>query len=542
MSKVRVMLIVVCCMFVACTAAWASAPVNVNGDFESGVLAPWISSYDPSVTYSVIVDPNNPSNHIVQGVPGPDHDTLPPNYWLCNLSQTFAISPNTKYLARIDIKTVGDWEWATKDYGSIDLYEENAMGIVWANHNISTESIAHDWERRSVIFTSNSHGVIGFMFYNGQLISGNQAVYLDNFQLFPVDSTEKPFNGNFELGGVDGWSVSGAAAKFGVSTVNPHSGSYCCEITGRVPVGNSNMSQYIDVQPDTDYLASVYYRNEGADWLGVWDPAHNLVDNTILEYNASGTNIGRQRLGAITQLASNWTRLVTGFHTSPSTVQLYWYNGQIIQDGQKFFLDDFKVTKVEYLPYDNIGKLKADGEYTYATFDGIVTRGDVLNVFVESADRSAGILVETGDFPLGADPLPGDVLHLKGHVAKSTTPGFVGMLVFAADEQPTAGTPVTPLGALGTNLRAVASTVGGAPLECLFVKIWGTVANADAGLGTFTIDDGSGPIGVSFCYDYPFPNNGDYVAVTGNVVTNSGTRALYIQPYGQVEIIKPAGS
>lgn len=177
----RVTLFVLCCIFAACTAA--SANIVPNGDFESGVLAPWVSSYDPTVTYSVIVDPSNASNHILQGVPGPQHDDYPSNWWLCNVSNAVAMSGGTKYDISVDIKTVGDWEWGTKDYGLVQVYEFNASNGVTAIDQFFGQASAHDWAANAGTFTSNAATTHASVMYNGALISGAQAVYFDNFNV-----------------------------------------------------------------------------------------------------------------------------------------------------------------------------------------------------------------------------------------------------------------------------------------------------------------------------------------------------------------------
>ena len=182
----RVILIVVCCIFAACTAASAAGPVN--GDFETGALAPWVSSYDPVLTYSVIVDPSNPANHIVQGVPGPDNGTWPYSTWLGNLAQGgFDISPSTEYTASRDSKTLGDkWiGWGVANYGESSFYEYNATGGVVAAHGVGADYTLHDWTTQSATFTTAATAAKGYWYWNGDLVDSQtaQAIYLDNFKL-----------------------------------------------------------------------------------------------------------------------------------------------------------------------------------------------------------------------------------------------------------------------------------------------------------------------------------------------------------------------
>jgi hypothetical protein len=157
--------------------------------------------------------------------------------------------------------------------------------------------------------------------------------------------------------------------------------------------------------------------------------------------------------------------------------------------------------------------------------------------FVESADRSAGMLVESPDFPMAWIPNPGDVVHLKGVYKQAyDTALFNQMLTFQTSETPTIVRSVTPLKPLVTIHRPLLATLG-LTLDGLLVKAEGIVSNADEGAGVFEINDGSGSsIRVFQTFDYPFPANGQTVAVTGNVVSHNGVRYIYILTYGQVNL------
>lgn len=509
-----------------------------NGGFETGILDPWYGNAPSYVNYEVTSDNPHSGDYCAVGTcvtPGAPGGLL---QW-----EFGGLKPNTKYLAKLWYRTAGN-KWGSGSVAESTFYEKRADGSFSTGHGLMVvTSVVTNWAMASKTFVTGPDTTKAYLHVN---FNGGQAntekIWIDDVAFVEIDTTQKPWNGGFETGWIDGWTPGGAAATYEATSVNPHSGNYCAVITGKW-WAYSNMSQLFDIEPDTEYIASVWYRTQGSSWDPEASPS-NVVDNYLQIHDAAGNYVGqRPGLGIITQPAPEWTKLSVVFKSKPEAAQAYWFNALNLAAGDKLFLDDFRLTKVEYLPFDSIGAMKKAGDITHGEFEGVVTRAiDESRFFVESPDRSAGVLVETQDFPLDATPEPGDVYRFKGKTGPALdTDSFYGMMAFqtVATPVPAAVPQVAPLAPLGSILRPLLT--GTDPdMEGLFVKVGGMASGVDWATGGFFINDGSGgTVRVGYYQGYPFIEDGDFVAVTGNVVSFHGTKWIYVLPFDQVQFITP---
>lgn len=156
-----------------------------------------------------------------------------------------------------------------------------------------------------------------------------------------------------------------------------------------------------------------------------------------------------------------------------------------------------------------IGKTVTAESFTYGSLDANTW-------YVEEADRSSGIMIQSGDLITIGDGY--DIVGTLG-----TTAGGERYITPTSITQST-GAVIKPL---ATNTRNLTSDL----MDGLWVKVAGKVQNADTLGGTFEVDDGSGTPILVKAGGLTVPNNGTFVSVDGIAGKDGGRiiRAMNIQ-------------
>lgn len=498
-----------------------------NPGFELGDVTGWNTAGSGN-TFTVVTDQPHRGSYALAcvGVTGT----------LCDLTQKITVKPSTTYYVTVWVRTIGipvAFDTHFDEYRADDSYaskSEYIFGGTWG-------SPVANWIRLSKTFTTGPQTAY-MWWWNRMNVPAGVTIFLDDLNVVEMPPQDGLLiNPGFELGDVIGWSTFGNGMDFDVTTDNPHSGTYAAMLTG-TNWELSGMNQTFPLEPNTDYVASVWYRSTGA-----WE--NNAEDNKILELDASGAYVvgsDIHSLGIPASAVENWTQGTVMFRTTPDTRMGLWNQQANIHQGDRLFLDDYSIRKVEYKNYGSLGAMKADGALSFGAVTGmVVTRAtDGMQFWVESQDRSSGILVECPDYPYPGFPNEGDVVDLKGVLKPALNTGeFHQMLTLQCTEQPVITGSIAPLEPLGSIQRPILSKIG-LSMEGLLVKVFGQVASADEVNGFFWISDGSGNyIRVATSYDYPFPQDGQYVAVTGNVASENGNPFISVLLFGQVERLAP---
>jgi len=510
-----------------------------NGGFETGDFDFW-STTGSGATFEVTTGNQRTGDYCAE--------LTGTNWSLVALDQIITgVLPNTSYTASVWVKKTGVWSGTPQPALDNKILELDADGNYVPGtpfHSLGIPAVGTcPWTRYSVTFTTHPNTRKLLWNNNANIIAGDK-LFLDDYLLRLSPACEgTPCNGGFETGDTDFWTTWGAGAVISVTDTDPHTGSYVLHVTGTSPdegvVGPlSGIDQDVAVQPDKTYAATMWYRSTG-NW------ANDAWDSKIIVKNASGEVLAMYGLGIPVAAVPEWTMARVVFKTPSDAAKITWNNQFDVHSTDHMYLDDLQLAEVTYTSFDTIGRLREAGTNVPAELDAVVTRAiDESRFFVESPDRSSGILVESPDFPLEAAPLPGDVLHLRGWITTSSYRDpiynelvFPGMLVFRTDAQPVPGNPsqVEPLRPLGALLRSV-SAGHGPVMEGLFVKVGGMVSNVDW-TGTFEINDGSaGNMRVAYNYLYDV-RNGDIVALTGCVVSSNGVRWLYITDWDEIQLL-----
>lgn len=257
-----------------------------NPGFETGSLAGWPNSYSATTTTT-----NTHSGTYAGQITVPTGQATG-----AAVEQIISgLSPNTSYNLS---------GWVLTDGGTTILGAKNydAAGTDTGNR---TTSIA--WIQINTPFTTGPNNTSVDVYCYRSTVGTSTC---DDIQLeqTPTTPSGTVLNGGFESGDMAGWSSS---YKTGVTTVNPHSGTYAAEIN--IPTGQTGgaADQVINgLTPNTSYTLTGWVRTDGG--------------STILgakNYTSAGTSTDS------TTTSTGWTQLTDHFTTGATntSVEIYCY-------------------------------------------------------------------------------------------------------------------------------------------------------------------------------------------------------------------------
>jgi hypothetical protein len=259
-----------------------SSPPVVNSDFETGTLDGWNASYNAGITttnphtgtYAGQLNATTGNNASVEQV-------------------VTGLTPNTSYTLTGWVRTDGG-----TTYLGAKLYD--TTGNVADAATTST-----GWTQLTDHFTTGAGGT-SVDIYCYRDTAGTSAC--DDITLVLTPAPGATANPDFETGNLAGWNASYNA---GVTTANPHSGTYAGQINATPAEGNGAIEQVVTgLIPNTSYTLTGWVRTDGS--------------QTILgakQYDAANDNTD-----AVTT-STGWTQLTDVFTTGPtsSTADIYCY-------------------------------------------------------------------------------------------------------------------------------------------------------------------------------------------------------------------------
>ncbi|MEY9908244.1 hypothetical protein ABIA35_004477 [Catenulispora sp. MAP12-49] len=257
-----------------------SGPPVINGDFESGSLAGWPASYNSGVTTT------NPHSGTYAG------QINAPTGGNGSIEQVVSgLTPNTGYTLTGWVRTDG----GTTILGT-KFYDADP------NDDTGDTTTATTWTQLSSQFTTGpTNTTVDIYCYRPT--AGTSAC--DDFTLLANPAAGAVGNPDFETGNLAGWN---AANNAGITTTNPHSGTYAGQINAPTG-GNGTIEQVVTgLIPNTSYTLAGWIRTDGGTTtLGAkqFDPAGDKQEATT-------TNTG-------------WTQLTDQFTTgvNNTTVDIY---------------------------------------------------------------------------------------------------------------------------------------------------------------------------------------------------------------------------
>jgi parallel beta-helix repeat protein len=257
----------------------SAGPAVANGDFESGSLAGWSASYNSGVTTT------NPHGGTYAGqinAPAGGNGSIE--------QVVTGLTPNTSYTLTGWVRTDGGATiLGTKQYNAAD-------------DDTGATTTATGWTQLSNQFTTGATNT-SVDIYCYRSTAGTSAC--DDFSLALTPATLA--NPDFEAGSLAGWSAS---YNSGVTTTNPHGGTYAGQINAPAG-GNGSIEQVVTgLTPNTSYTLTGWVRTDGG--------------ATILgakQYNTTTNSADA------TTTATGWTQLTDQFTTGATgtSVDIYCY-------------------------------------------------------------------------------------------------------------------------------------------------------------------------------------------------------------------------
>ncbi|MEY9895181.1 hypothetical protein ABIA31_008870 [Catenulispora sp. MAP5-51] len=260
-----------------------NSPTIANGDFETGDLSGWSASYNSAITTT------NPHSGTYAG------QINAPTGGTGSIEQVVnGLKPNTSYTLSGWIRTDGGvTNIGTKNYDADP------------NDDTGNTTTATAWTLLTSQFTTGPTNT-SVDIYCYRSTAGTSAC--DDFTLMATPAAGAVANPDFETGNLAGWS---AAYNSGITTTNPHGGTYAGQINAPTG-GNGSIEQVVTgLIPNTSYTLTGWIRTDGGSTiLGTKDYDADTGDDT----GATTTNTG-------------WTQLTSQFTTGPTntSVDIYCY-------------------------------------------------------------------------------------------------------------------------------------------------------------------------------------------------------------------------
>jgi parallel beta-helix repeat protein len=275
-----------------------ATPATVaNSDFETGTLAGWSASHDATVTTT------NPHSGTYAG----EIDAAAADGNGSIEQVVTGLTPNTPYTLTGWVRTDGSTTYlGAKQYDT-------------AGNTSDASTTNTGWTELTDYFTTGASGT-SVDIYCYRPTVGTSAC--DDITLQATPATVA--NSDFETGNLAGWSASHDA---GVTTTNPHSGTYAGEIDAAAADGNGSIEQVVTgLTPNTPYTLTGWVRTDGSTtYLGAkqYDTAGNTSDASTI--------------------STGWTELTDYFTTGASgtSVDIYCYRPTVGTSA----CDDITLTK-----------------------------------------------------------------------------------------------------------------------------------------------------------------------------------------------------
>ncbi len=135
-------------------------------------------------------------------------------------------------------------------------------------------------------------------------------------------------NGNFETGNGDGWTLKSGTS---VSTEDIHSGSYAIKTTATATKYQGMLSQTIEVQANTDYTLSFWYKYSGSNA----SPAFYAMIKDAAE--TTNLNDSNSRFSAV---ADTWTQCSITVNPGDNSTIVLAFANRTASDGGTYYFDD----------------------------------------------------------------------------------------------------------------------------------------------------------------------------------------------------------
>jgi len=187
------------------------------------------------------------------------------------LRQFVALEPDTQYSLSFWYKTTGAG-WTSGNICEAQLWINGGWNKVLGNIG----GTGGAWAQKTYSFSTPADATSGGIYlnvYQGAGAAGDN-IYFDDFNVFKTGTPGRFFNGDFETGDTTAWTgFFYMNTQFGVTTTDPHGGTYCAVGTGLVNGGEngSNVPFWcspIEVIPNHVYNISYATRNAGSYWDG----------------------------------------------------------------------------------------------------------------------------------------------------------------------------------------------------------------------------------------------------------------------------------
>ena len=331
------------------SANTADAPVIVNAGFETGAASPWVLGGN-----SEIVAGGHDGSGYALKVAGSN--------WI-SVKQTITVKPNTDY-------RITGWVKRVSGTGAHYLYAKGPDNQSFTALNgtkqyftyMDDDWVMHKWEFNSGSFTSINILIV---------IEDAESVFLyDDIaikELLPSSFDGYIYNGNFETGDYNPWSIKSPAA---IVAGGRDGSDYAFRMEG----GQwSSASQNVEVEPHTDYRLTGWVKRVSG------TGAHYLYAKDQNGGSISAINGTKQWFN---QTTTEWVEQVWEFNSGTNSyIKIYI----TVEDPNSVFL------------YDDITLEKL----CTASFDGYVTNGDLESGSAGGWNLNDGSTVTTGGYNSG---------------------------------------------------------------------------------------------------------------------------------------------
>ena len=219
-----------------------------NAGFEGGALGAWVGAYNAWVT----PDNANSGGYALQ--------TLGQGSMASQVIT--GLKPGTTYVLTGSAKVADETDEATigvNGYGGAD---------------VSTAIRTTDYSSGEVAFTTGRRSTTATIY--ALQSQGTGGAWFDDFALRPAGQIE---NGNFESGGLNGWTTTGTAAVY---AAHAHSGRYALEEDGSPATSEQTI---YGLSPGTTYRLTGFARVTAADdaaTIGIGDDTGNSVSGQVM--------------------------------------------------------------------------------------------------------------------------------------------------------------------------------------------------------------------------------------------------------------------
>jgi len=289
----------------------ATTNLIANGDFESGNYTGWTKN---GMTPTVSADAAHSGDYGVH--------LYGTNAW-ASFNQYITLEPSTTYHISFWYKSGTDatistgFEVKTKnDSGS---YSDKTTFLTTGGQSLSASKSTTTWTQVQSVFTTKDSGDMShlFTFYrgNGTSDAANPAsVYLDDIVLTKLEggSSNMLLNGGFEST-LDPWTqYTSSSQNMSIST-DAYAGANSVVIP--FVARSLTVSQVVDVEPNTDYVVTFYYKSLDSASKNILFGAYDLTAAN------NGSGVGDLASAAATLKIANteWTQGAYVFNSGENT-------------------------------------------------------------------------------------------------------------------------------------------------------------------------------------------------------------------------------